>query len=85
MASEKRLAAIQADPLRLAAVQRVKELDLNPHAVSVLTEGAVSHDAVQKWLKGTSGIASHAAVAVLLALGWDGRTKFISRKSVIPG
>lgn len=83
--SEKRLAAVQADPLRRAAVERVAELGLNPHAISVLTGGAVSHDSVQKWLEGRSGLSSHMAVAVLLALGWDGRTKFISRKSVIPG
>lgn len=75
------MAAIQADPIRKAVIQQVKALDLNPHAVHVLTGKAVSHDSIQRWLEGTSGIASHAAVAVLLALGWDGRTKFVSRKS----
>lgn len=61
--------AKRPDTTRAAVIARAAQLDLNPLAIAKATDGAVSDDAVRRYLQGTADLTTAKADAVCRVLG----------------
>jgi DNA-binding transcriptional regulator YdaS (Cro superfamily) len=59
----------QPETIRAAVVARAAALNLNPLAIAKATDGAVSDDALRRYLQGTADLTTAKADAVCRVLG----------------